>query len=193
MPTMRFSTTACTLATVLMFAGACDAASVIWNGPDVMFSKGLGADPTDPANQDFLTPNVSITRADTQGIYNAAVETQYQNLGGGAGNSPAGTQWAVGTTDNLGSLTFESWFDTVGPTSSIGGPNNSVGVPLVLHLVDDDIYVDITFTQWGQGAGGGGSFAYTRSSPIPEPATVALSAIAGLVLIGFSRGLRQNS
>lgn len=189
---MRQLTTVCLLSTAmiggLMFGAVAGAAPTIWNGPDVTFTKQAFADPTDPANQDVLTPNVALTRGSVEGIYNAAVEASYQNLGGGAGPSPVGTLWALGTTADIGSLTFDNWFNTVGTSSSVQGPINSVGVDMVLHLVTDDIYIDLKFLEWGQGSGSGGTFSYTRSSaPVPEPTGLALAAVAGLAVFGFRR------
>lgn len=188
---MRQLTTVCLLSTAmiggLMFCAFAGAAPTIWNGPDVTFTKQAFADPTDPANQDVLTPNVALTRGDIQGIYNAAAEASYQNLGGGAGPSPVGTLWALGTTADIASLTFDNWFNTVGTTSPVQGPINSVGVDMVLHLVTDDIYIDLQFLEWGQGPSGG-AFSYTRSSaPVPEPTGLALAAVAGLAMFGFCR------
>ena len=52
----------------------------------------------------------------------------------------------------------------------------------MLYLVDDDVYLDLQFTQWGQGFASGGEFAYLRAVPIPEPATSTLAAICLLFL-----------
>lgn len=155
-------------------------AATIWDGPATSFAKAGFVDFNLPENQDRLTDNVWIARANSTGLFNAARETFY------SANSPAGTEWAVGTTSDLGSLTFNTWNGTVGLSTPIGGPPSSVGVPMVLHLIDDDIYLDLTFTEWGQTSGAGGSFAYRRSTPgVPEPATVGLlvtMVAGGLVL-----------
>src|SRR5258705_13940395 len=63
-------------------------AATIWTGPPTTFSKADGADPTQAANQDRLTPNVWITRGNFQGLYNAKSEAGYGS------SSPAGTEWA---------------------------------------------------------------------------------------------------
>jgi len=176
------------LAALCFVAGVAEAAPTIWDGPNVTFTKNGFVDSSDPANQDFLTPNVSLTRGNVEGIYNASAEANYENNGGGSGPSPVGTLWALGTTADIDSLTFDNWFNTVGTTSVVQGPINSIGVDMVLHLVTDDIYLDISFLEWGQGSGSGGSFSYTRSSaPVPEPTGVALAALAGLAVFGFRR------
>lgn len=154
-------------------------AQTIWDGPDVVFSKAGFADPTLEANQDRLTPGVWITRGNVQGVYNAAVES-FQGA-----TSPQGTMWAIGTTADLGSLTFDTWLNTVGLGTTINGPANLNQNPVdfVVHLTAEDIYLDLRFTGWGQGNPAGGSFAYVRSSPgVPEPASllVVLMGVAAL-------------
>jgi hypothetical protein len=135
---------------MLMFAIGTDAAT-IWNGPPITFSKANGADPTQAANQDRITPQVWITRGSSRGIYNAKVESSYSDT------SPADTEWAYGTTANLASLTFKSWVEWNGRI-----PPNMVGQDAVIHLISEDIYIDIKFTVWGSRAG---NFTYTRSTP----------------------------
>src|SRR5215469_12520911 len=76
-------------------------ASTIWTGPGTAFSH------TQENNAvDQLTPDVSITRGASGGLYNPAMgETVAVN-----GTSPKGTSWAVGTlsalTNNPSSLNF---------------------------------------------------------------------------------------
>ena len=81
----------------------------IWSGPTLEFTKAAGADPTLPANQDRITDNVWITRADGGGqIFNAASETEATKE-----TSPAGTLWARGTTANISNLTFNTFRGTL--------------------------------------------------------------------------------
>ena len=134
---------------------AADAAT-IWTGPPITFSKGSGADPNQPASQDRMTPAVWITRRDTMGIYNAAAETGYSN------GSPAGTEWAYGTTANVANLIFRPWVVWNGKQ-----PPSMVGKDAVVHLIAEDIYIDIRFTDWG--GRGAGSFAYQRSTASVSP------------------------
>lgn len=130
-------------------------AQTIWNGPITTFTKANGADWTQQANQDRITPNVWITRKDTQGIFNIKTESGYDNIGN---TSPDDTEWAFGTTSNLGSLTFNTWHATI-----TGNPPGMVGLDMVVHLITDDIYIDLKFTSWTAAAGGGG-FSYQRST-----------------------------
>jgi len=129
-------------------------AQTIWDGPPITFEKADGADWNLEENQDRITDDVWITRANIKGIFNIATENDYQNF-----SSPAGTEWAFGTTDDLENLTFNNWEATV------GNPPSSVGQDMVLHLIEEDIYINITFTSWANGMQGGeGGFAYERST-----------------------------
>jgi len=149
---------AMTLACGALTAAA--SAQQVYTGLDVEFSKASLADHTLPENQDRMTGNVWITRADTQGIFNIAQEPSF--TGNGAGSpSPVGTQWAVGSAADYQILTFGTWGDVHG-----GFPPGLVGQELVMHLVDDDIYIDVRFESWGVGFGG--EFTYLRSE-IPGP------------------------
>jgi hypothetical protein len=89
---------------VLATAFAAQAATV-WTGPRITFTKPDNANPTQAANQDRLTPNVWITRDSTMGIFNIAQEMGYM------GTSPAGTEWASGTTADYASLMYLPWVD----------------------------------------------------------------------------------
>jgi hypothetical protein len=128
---------------------------VIWNGPSITFSKAALADYTLPENQDHITDRVWLTRATTNGLFNIKAETFFTHL-----LSPLRTEWAYGTTANYDTLTYHDWETWTG--GSGGGPPSTVGKDAVLHLVTENIYIDINFTSWG---GSGGQFGYVRSTP----------------------------
>lgn len=159
-------------------APASSAAPVVWSGLTFEFVKPDFAFPF-PADQ--ITPQVALTRGITQGPYNAAVEDAWN------GSGPLDTRWATDLNNpgatiaaaNHAALAFDSWLNAYGGLAQAG--RNIVGRDAVLHLISDDIYLDIRFTAWTQGGGGGG-FAYLRAEPpevIPEPAN------ASLVLFGL--------
>ena len=164
-------------------------AATIWDADDgtISFSKAAFADPTDPANQDAITPNVAITRGAVEGIYNAATETGYNRF-----TSPADTAWAFSGSngnptfafgegaENYTTLTFADW----APATDMSPPS-SVGRPGVVHLISDDIYIDIMFTAWGAGGGAGGGFSYIRA--VPEPTTGVLAGVAMLAAVCWHR------
>ena len=68
-----------------------------------MVHQRLSPNPCGECAVDELTPNVAITRADKSGIFNAVYETE---SGGKDGPSPIDTEWAFGTTEQLGDLEF---------------------------------------------------------------------------------------
>lgn len=124
----------------------------VWTGPIVTFQKSPGTDPDVEENQDRITNNVWITRANSGGqIYNAATESE-ANMN----TSPAGTLWARGTTANIENLTFNTFRGT------LDRPKDNIGVDLVVLLVEDRLALDIKITGWTQQQTGG--FIYERSS-----------------------------
>ncbi len=133
-----------------------------WTGPKVTITKANWADFTLEENQDRITDSVWLTRANERGMFNIVQEDSYDNVDG---DSPLGTLWANGSiSDGIDNLEFKHW-------GELGLPPDQVGVPKVLHLTEEDIYIDIVFTQWSQGGGGsgtssGGGFTYERSSPL---------------------------
>lgn len=133
----------------------------IWTGPSVTFTKADNADWTLEENQDRITNAVWITRQNNQSIFNIAVESEQQGNGNGSViTSPADTEWAVGSiSDGIGNLTFDNFVATL--NGEVG--DNVFNGPMVLHLISEDIYIDITFNSWSSGNSGGG-FSYTRSS-----------------------------
>jgi len=134
-------------------------ATQVWSGRTFAFAKPSGADFTLPANQDRITPLVWITRGATQGLFNIEQEGAYVHY-----LSPAGTTWATGDAVNHSSLTFTDWDTWV---QGYGGPPYTVGVNAVVHLVADDIYIDITFDSWVAVYGGG--FSYHRGVASATP------------------------
>ena len=160
--------------TAILLAPATRGAT-IWNSAPLSFTKAPLADWTLPANQDHITNNVWLTRAATQGIFNIAAEASYaHNI------SPVDTEWTYGTTANYSSLIYKPW---EGWHSN--NPPATVGQNAVVHLISDDIYIDIKFDSWGSSAGAG--FAYTRATaPVPEPGSLSLLA-SGILLFSARR------
>ena len=143
-------------------------ATQIWDADDgsLFFEKPAFVDHTLPIYQDAITPNVSIARAATKGIYNAVSEVSYIN-----NLSPVDTEWAFsGLNSNpvfsfgagassYGSLTFTDW-----EASIEMDPLQTVDLPAVVHLITDDIYIDIQFDSWGRGPLSGAFFSYVRAA-----------------------------
>ncbi|MEO9869552.1 hypothetical protein [Ekhidna sp.] len=123
----------------------------IWTGSKLTFLKQDGADAGEATNQDRITDNVWITRGNGGGqIFNIKEESEANKA-----SSPKGTEWARGTTENIANLNFVPFRDAI-------APKNVVGENLVLHLITDDVYLDVTFLSWTQDKRGG--FSYERST-----------------------------
>lgn len=131
-----------------------------WN---ISFVKADYADWTLPENQDCITANVCITRKDSQGIYNAVTEPWYDQLWY---TSPDDTERAYGNCSNHSSLSFYTWNNAVWSDPTVLTVTGMVGKDMCLHLIQDDEYYDIVFTQWTPSAAWGW-FAYIRSDNIP--------------------------
>ena len=146
-------------------------AQTIWSGPNITFTKDDGADWTMEENQDRITDNVWITRANNKGVFNIAQEMEYQGDGSGPdsfGPSPVDTEWAFGrTSDGVENLTFTTWIvaTTEFDPGGLASPTDLVDKEMVLHLITDDIYMDIKFLSWAVGNNNGmGGFSYERAT-----------------------------
>ena len=134
-------------------------ATEVWTGRTFGFTKAPFANSSLAANQDRITPTCWITRANTMGIFNKALESAYTH-----NVSPTNTTWATGDAVNHASLTFTDW-----ETWTAMNPPATIGVNACMHIVDADIYLDIKFTSWGELTGGGGAFSYQRALPPVVP------------------------
>ena len=130
-------------------------ATEVWSGRTFAFSKAAYGDFNSPANQDQITSHVWLTRANTQGLFNYAQEL---SSGGTLGDSPLDTEWAMGDAADHASLVFQRWVDWAGQL-----PTGTIGKYACVHLVSDDIYIDIVFDSWASGSLGGGAFSYHRA------------------------------
>ena len=92
--------------------------------------------------------------ANSGSIFNIVQESSAGN------DSPKDTEWAIGTTDDLNSLTFSSFRSL---TSGNSG-NTQLNNDMVVHLISDDIFIHVDFTSWTSGQNGGG-FSYIRATP----------------------------
>jgi hypothetical protein len=151
---------------LLLHAGALHAEEV-WTGDSLTFTKENWADWTGAENQDVISPSIQITRGDGRGLINAAVDLLF------TGTEPTGTEWAVGDISDYATLSYSTWLEHFpGP-----GPLSAVGVPVVLHLIAEDIYIPLTVTWWQRGsepASGeplGGGFTYVRGTRPETPIT----------------------
>jgi len=125
--------------------------SNIWDGPLKFFEKKDNTSQHEKTNQDSITENVIITRGNNGGqIFNIAKENEADKY-----KSPIGTEWAIGNLNQIDSLVFKDFRLAVKPKSI-------VGKKLILHLIEEDIYLNVEFKSWSNGKKGG--FSYERST-----------------------------
>ena len=148
-----------------------------FNGPSndvVYFEKMDNADWTVEDNQDRIMENIWITRAYRGHMFNVSTEDEADD------NSPDGTVWAQGSTEEQSSL------ENYGPLKEVvveayGGFAYIVGEVFSLYLPEYDEYYDVVFESWTNGNNGGG-FSYTRygvDAPAYEEDVVFLGSFDG--------------
>jgi hypothetical protein len=141
-------------------------AQSVWKKSEgtMTFTKPSNADWTLAKNQDRMSDSVWLTRASSQSLYNIRKESAYQT------GAPMGTMWAFGTTDSFSVLTYKSFVALNG-----NNPQSLIGKDLVLRLVAENVYLDIKFLSWGNGASGAG-FSYVRADGILPVELTAFTA-----------------
>lgn len=172
------------------------AASTFWNGPNTNYTQS--------GDSDVLVPGaVAFGRGINAYIYNSVTE------GGPGIGSPSDTTWAVGSASMIGNLSATTvsgltFIPFAGTTPSVrstaqGPPWFSVNpyimtgsdsggpITFVVHLIQEDTYLTLTFTSWGQHFAGG--FGYARSTPSagvtppppPTPSVTITNPVNGAV------------
>jgi hypothetical protein len=124
------------------------AATTIWNGPRTNYVQ------TAAHSVDVLIPGaVSLTRDTNHWLYNPAGG----DLGPAIG-TPSNTEWAFGELADYASLSYAS-FDSYrdGDLEAL-----LVNQDMVVHIINQDIYFALTFTNW---PAHGGFISYSRTTP----------------------------
>lgn len=133
----------------------------IWTGEKTTFVKGNFDNPLVESSQDRITDLVWITRGNSNVLFNAKTESSATISGL---ISPEDTEWAEGTTNNLNNLVFTDFKNSAPKEGSTIRVKEMVGRNYVLHLITDDIYIDLKMLSWRSGGNGGGGFSYERST-----------------------------
>ncbi len=126
--------------------------NVSFIGRTVEFTKVPYSDWEVVMNQDLITPDLIITRADDQGIYNIATESYYSGS-----ISPYSTLWALGESEDLEMSDYDYWRSAVD-----GNPPQMLYQTISMY---DDLqgnFYDFDFNSWSE-AGSGGGFSYSRN------------------------------
>jgi hypothetical protein len=138
---------------LILAAAPAGHAQYVWDGPMISYNQPTPV-PNQASNQDRITPDVWLTRANMKGLFNAFNETSAGTF------SPSNTVWAFGSITNYSSLTYTNWLALLNGNS----PVTLIGQPIVVYLTSDDLYFSILITNWA--SGGTGGFGYLRSTPV---------------------------
>lgn len=124
---------------------------------------------------DVIIPGVlEITRGNNKGIYNAAIENQYDN---NDYVSPANTEWNSNYTDNtlygwgdlsnIDNRAYDNWAESVNynPPDSVND-----ALELIFRETTTGRVWQVQFLQWTQNAAGGG-FSYKRRELVEATTT----------------------
>ena len=122
----------------------------------VRFTKAANTDWRLEENQDRITSNVWLTRGSEGLLFNAKVESKHNGAG------PKGTKWFLGSLEDyseeqLRSLEFASM-----KSASKSRMRDAPGKTFIVHLVEDDIFIELLFHSWGNKSEGAG-FSYSRT------------------------------
>ena len=117
--------------------------------------KGAASIRISDEGNDKITDDVWLTRGFIGSLFNARTE-----FGHSMSVSPEGTEWAIGNTDNLENLVFDVFRRTF-----IRARDTITEVDVVLHLIEDDIFIDMNFTVWTTGRSEvGPGISYSRTT-----------------------------
>ena len=168
------------------------------SGGTVTFTKEDWADWTLPENQDRISENVWITRGDSRGIFNIALEEEYNN---DEEDSPIGTLWARGATGEEEDFEIPCCFEEravqvdlegYGTWRNRVGGNPSSDQVYSMYIEETGAYYDVVFTSWTRGNDDGvppgGGFSYERTAVfVDDFEAVSFSAVEGVIAPGQSQ------
>ena len=123
-------------------------AATLWTGHTIDFVQS-----STNLTDELIPGVVSLTRGYSQWLYNPDAGDQGPGL-----DTPTDTEWAFGTLDNYDANYYQTFYSLRNGDLSTLLPGN----PMVVHLINEDIYLSLTFSTWPQH---GGYIAYTRSTP----------------------------
>jgi Secretion system C-terminal sorting domain len=156
-------------------------AQTIWNTGSSTFSF------TGAGQQDCITAQTCLTR--TTVFFNSVCQT-VSGQQSCSYTGPCNTEWSIGNIANWNTLTYERLY---GPNVNNCNPPSIIGIPLVGHLIAENIYLQLTFNSWNPGTNG--NFSYTRSTGSTLP--VLLSEFTGyktgsMNVLNWTSGTENN-
>ena len=151
-------------------------------GEEISFVKPDYADYKLEEFQDRIADHLWITRQNERGIFNAALETQFNRS---SYESPKGTEWlgdgpGSGPAIRVEANDYGRWRDVAYP------PDEQPGKTFSMHDIKSDQFYDISWDSWTSDGNGGG-FSYRRKVAFgPEYNAVSFSDTDGVIAPGKS-------
>ncbi len=173
---------------VIAMASSVRGGPTFWMGQNTNFTQG---DP--PSDVDVLVAGkVTLTRQPGSWLYNTNLDSGTEGGVVGIDPTPSDTMWAFGLLSNATNLNYVTFAEIRQEGRIIYGHLGEYltnGGPMVLWLTNENIYLQVTFTDWPEV--GGTTFTYIRSTPstapsvnITNPASGAVFAAPASVKIG---------
>ena len=122
----------------------------------IRFTKSANSDWQLAENQDRITSNVWLTRRSQGLLFNAKVESVHN------GSGPKGTKWFLGSLEDCSEEQLRSLEFVSMKSASNSRMRDAPGKTFIVHLVEDDIFIELLFHSWGNKSEGGG-FSYSRT------------------------------
>lgn len=154
---------------LICLTGPLASAQTLWTGPSTNYTQCV------PDCVDQIIATVALNRGGNGPLYNSA--PPYNESGPNGVTSPEDTLWAFlgagQTISNYSSLSYQT-FAAIRNNSSGNLGAAILNKPMVLQLINEQIYISIEFTAWGEHGAGG--FTYTRSTAPVVVAPLKLSS-----------------
>jgi len=119
--------------------------------------------------RDSLTVDVVLTRGANGLLYNAVRED------GASQQSPLGTRWVEATLSGVDDEALQQLPYATLKQAAGAKMKQVAGKTFVMHMVDANTYVEVSFQQWGSQSDGA-SYRYRRSSALDTVSQVALAS-----------------
>lgn len=136
---------------MVMIAASETKAQQIWN--NFAWTKTFNKNLSGSGQFDCITSTTCLTRITV--LFNNICEN-ITGMQGCGYLGPCNTEWAYGNINNWATLTYQRLYLVNGCI-----PPDMINNPLVLHILNPNVYLQVTFLSWS--TGGTGLFSYIRT------------------------------
>jgi len=147
-----------------------DPPATVWDAGSLTFTKP-------PSSSDCITAQTCLSRITV--LYNTVTGTVSGHLPCPGYLGPTNTEWAYGHISQWNTLVYDKLYNI-----NSCAPPTMVNQPLVLHLISENIYLQVRFNFWNSGSS---SFSYARTTA----AAAAYASISGRLMTTAGRAIRR--